>query len=70
MKNANDKIIPFPQQKGYKKNKKKDWMLIITIIGVIVAIVDIVAIIVDIILDKKAELEAKPIIDVTVEKNM
>lgn len=67
MKNANDKIIPFPQQKGYKKNKKKDWMLIITIIGVIVAIV---AIIVDIILDKKAELEAKPIIDVTVEKNM
>ena len=67
MKNANDKIIPFPQQKGYKKNKKKDWMLIITIIGVIV---DIVAIIVDIILDKKAELEAKPIIDVTVEKNM
>lgn len=70
MKKKDYKIISFPEQENNQKNKK-DFVTIFSsiggIAGLISAIVAIIAIIVNIQLDKKAEVQYKPVIDISIK---
>lgn len=67
-KNDSEKIIPFPNQSNNikrKKDKRKiDWVLIVTVVGVLIAAVTIIS---DHLIDKKSEVQFKPVIDLSIE---